>query len=69
MASDVACFVKDEHTYVEKMARKGCTKVIYKGTFVSKQSLLRLELLFSLCRTSLQYGKMSLWDVIIPREG
>ena len=28
-------FVKDEHTYGEKMARKGCTKVIYKGTFVS----------------------------------
>ena len=32
-------FVKDEHTYGKKMARKGRTKVIYKGTFVSKQSL------------------------------
>ena len=32
-------FVKDEHTYGIKMARKGRTKVIYKGTFVSKQSL------------------------------
>jgi hypothetical protein len=32
-------FVKDEHTYGEKMARKGHTKLIYKGTFVSKQSL------------------------------
>ena len=32
-------FVKDEHTYGEKMARKNRTKVIYKGTFVSKQSL------------------------------
>ena len=32
-------FVKDEHTYGKNMARKGRTKVIYKGTFVSKQSL------------------------------
>ena len=32
-------FVKDEHTYGKKMARKGRTKVIYKGTFASKQSL------------------------------
>ena len=32
-------FVKDEHTYGEKMARKGRTKIIYKGTFISKQSL------------------------------
>ena len=31
--------MKDEHTYDKKMARKGCTKVIYKGTFVSEQSL------------------------------
>jgi hypothetical protein len=34
-------FVKDEHTYGKKMARKGRTKVIYKGTFISKQSLLQ----------------------------
>ena len=33
-------FVKDKHTYGKKMARKGRTKVIYKGTFISKQSLL-----------------------------
>ena len=32
--------MKDEHTYGKKMARKGCTKVIYKGTFVSEQSLV-----------------------------
>ena len=29
--------------YGEKMARKGHTKVIYKGTFVSKQSLAELR--------------------------
>ena len=32
--------MKDKHTYGKKMARQGRTKVIYKGTFVSKQSLL-----------------------------
>ena len=32
-------FVKDEHTYGKKVARKGRTEVIYKGTFISKQSL------------------------------
>ena len=32
--------MKDEHTYGEKMARNGRTKVIYKGTFVSIQTLL-----------------------------
>ena len=32
--------MKDEHTYGEKIARYGRTKVIYKGTFISKQSLL-----------------------------
>ena len=31
--------MKDEHTYGEKMAGNGHTKVIYKGTFVSIQSL------------------------------
>ena len=35
-------FVKDKHTYVEKMARNGCTKVIYKGTFVSIQTLVKI---------------------------
>ena len=35
-------FVKDKHTHGKKMARKGRTKVIYKGTFVSNQSLLKL---------------------------
>ena len=33
-------FVKDKHTYGKKMSRKGRTNVIYKGTFVSKQSLV-----------------------------
>jgi hypothetical protein len=32
--------VEDKHTYGKKMARKGRTKVIYKGTFVSIQTLL-----------------------------
>ena len=27
-------FVKDEHTYGKKVARKGRTEVIYKGTFI-----------------------------------
>ena len=31
--------MKDENTYGEKMARKGGSKVIYKGKFISKQSL------------------------------
>ena len=31
--------MKDEHTYGKKMARNGRTKVIYKGTFVSIQTL------------------------------
>ena len=31
--------MKDDHTYGEKIARKGRTKIIYKGTFISKQSL------------------------------
>ena len=35
----VLSFVKDEYTYGQKMARKGRTKVIYEGTFISNQSL------------------------------
>ena len=31
--------MKDEHTYGKKMARKGRTKVIYKGTFICIQTL------------------------------
>ena len=31
--------MKDEHTYFEKMARIDSNTVIYKGTFVSNQSL------------------------------
>ena len=31
--------MKDEHAHGKKMARKGCTKVIYKGTFISDRSL------------------------------
>ena len=36
--------MKDEHTYGEKMARNGRTKVIYKGTFVSIQTLFTVTL-------------------------
>ena len=32
-------FVKDEHAYCKKMARNSHNMVIYKGTFVSNQSL------------------------------
>ena len=32
--------MEDKHTYGKKMARKGQTKVIYKGTFVCIQTLL-----------------------------
>ena len=32
--------MEDEDTYGKIMARKGRTKVIYKGTFVSNRSLL-----------------------------
>ena len=32
-------FVKEEHTYGKKVARKGRTKINYKGTFISKHSL------------------------------
>ena len=31
--------MKDTHTYGKKMARNGRTKVIYKGTFICKQTL------------------------------
>ena len=31
--------MKDKHTYGKKIARKGHTKVIYKGTFISERSL------------------------------
>ena len=34
--------MKDEDTHGKKMARKGRTEVIYKGTFVSNRSLLHL---------------------------
>jgi hypothetical protein len=39
--------VEDKHTYGKKMARKGRTKVIYKGTFVSIQTLCTTTLEFS----------------------
>ena len=32
--------VHPNHTYGKKMARKGRTKVIYKGTFISDRSLV-----------------------------
>ena len=31
--------MKDEHTYGKKIAKKGRTKVTYKGTFVCIQTL------------------------------
>ena len=34
-------FVKDKHTYGEKMARKGHSRVIYKFSFVSDWSICR----------------------------
>ena len=36
-------FVIDKHTYGKKMAITGRTKVIYKGTFIPKQTLLRCD--------------------------
>ena len=49
--------MKDEHTYGQKMARKGRTKVIYKGTFISIQTL-SLEIV-----DFIQYKKpMVLWS-------
>ena len=35
--------MEDEDTHGKKMARKGRTEVIYKGTFVSERSLLNLQ--------------------------
>ena len=35
--------MKDDHAYGKKMAGKGRTKVIYKGTFISIQTLLPLR--------------------------
>ena len=39
--------MEDEDTYGKIMARKGRTKVIYKGTFVSNRSLRSLLLLYA----------------------
>ena len=39
--------MEDKHTYGKKMARKGRTKVIYKGTFVSIQTLQTNEFVFT----------------------
>ena len=38
-------FVENEHTYSKKMARNGPTTVIYKGTFISNQSLISIYIL------------------------
>ena len=35
--------MEDEHTNGKKLARNGHNTVIYKGTFVSNQSLLRMH--------------------------
>ena len=48
--------MKDEHTYGEKMPRKGRTKVIYKGTFISDRSL------FDFFKTILRSAELALWD-------
>ena len=39
--------MKDEYTYGKQMARIGHTKVIFKGTFISNQSLF--ESFLELC--------------------
>ena len=46
--------MKYEHTYGEKMARNGRTKVIYKGTFSFNQSL------FMIYHTELKFKKLLL---------
>ena len=44
--------MKDEHTYGKKMARNGCTWVIYKGTFVSIQTLVHEIYIRQVCLDS-----------------
>ena len=39
--------MEDQHTCGKKMARKGRTEVIYKGTFVSNRSLLQSTVISS----------------------
>ena len=40
--------MKDKHKYGKKMVRKGRTNVIYKGTFISKQTLSKFQKILSL---------------------
>ena len=50
--------MKGKHTYDKKMTRSGRTKVIYKRTFVSKQSLIcRMLILFRTGTEELQQIK------------
>ena len=46
--------MEDEDTHGKKMARKGRTEVIYKGTFVSKRSLVHTHVAIAL---HLQYKR------------
>ena len=54
--------MKDEHTYGKKMARNGPTTVIYKGTFVSNQSLCSIESNFEVIKTNFSWLEQSLKD-------
>ena len=40
--------MKDEHTYCKIMARNGHNMIIYKGTFVSNQSLAEICIRYNL---------------------
>ena len=58
-------FVKDEHTYGKKMAWKGCTKVIYKGTFILNRSLSGLytirKPIFGYFQTICSFDLTNMW--------
>ena len=59
-------FVKDKHTYGEKMARKGRTKVIYKGTFISKQSIVIKRFFLFLLPTFLMFHNGTNGYYLVP---
>ena len=61
--------MKDEHTYGKKMARNGRTMVIYKGTFISIQTLIRnFSIEFQSESDSLESSDSSLscWCTTVP---
>ena len=71
--------MKDEHTYCKKMARKSRKKVIYKGTFISIQTLesatvhhsLKLQTLMAWKRYILHIGhdEEVYWEIKIMFHG